>query len=229
MKKVISVVLVALMLITPIISAHAYDDLDALLGGFYGRSSNNLPGKPNMPDQFSITYEYAANGRFFQVTMEKDINENYHYLQGNDEYLFLKDGRGYEVAIKTVGGFFLKSDEKNTWDYVESETETFWAFVCPTDEYSFGTITKEGEGEICNRITEKNTIEFGMGANFGGYNMSMSQNSYLEYDKETGICLASSNTEGMNVNGLDFSDDAEFNFECIRFETEDILLPELQQ
>ena len=88
-----------------------------------------------------------------------------------------------------------------------------------------GTTTEEGSGEICGRKTNKFKVDLGFGYNFGGYSMSMSEATYYEFDQETGICLASSSNEDVNVMGMNAGDGEKAGFECTRFELNDVTIP----
>jgi len=221
MKKLFSALLACMLAVTCCATALATDfdlgDLGNLFSSMYNNSSDMMPKNITMPREFSITYEYVENGRMREVTMERDSSDNYHYKDGENEYLFVKDGRGYRVAIGTVNGFAYKNHEKSTFDYVKELTEKFWKCATPLDDdFTMGTTTEEGTGEICGRKTNKYKVELGLGYNFGGYSMSMSEATYYDFDAETGICLASTSNENVSVMGLN-SADSDGGFECTRF------------
>ena len=226
MKKLLSVFITSLLICTAMVCVHAEGfDFGSMLGSLYNSSSSMMPKDILMPDQFSITYEYSESGKFRQVLMEKDKTGNYHYKDYEDEYLFIKDGKGYRVAIATVNGFIYKNNEKYTFDYVKTQTSKFWEFAMPLDDITMGTTTSEGEGEICKRKTNKFKVDLGMGYSFGGYSVSMSEATYYEFDQETGICLFSSKNEDVSVMGFNTSDGDQDGFECIEFEIDNISLP----
>ena len=166
-----------------------------------------------MPDQFSITYEYTDSGKFREVTMEKDRSGNYHYRDSENEYLFVKAGSGYRIAIGTVNGFVYKNEEKYTMDYIKTLSSKFWD--CAT-------------GEVCGRTTDRFKVELGMSYSVGGYGMSMSEGTFYDFDHDTGICLASSSSENVSAFGLNMSDDSDDNFECIHFELNNVTLPSVE-
>ena len=230
MKKLISMAAVVFLLvgIASVSSAGDFGFGD-IFGSAFGTSSVQLPGKYKMPDEFSITYEYAEDGKYREVTLEKDKSGSYHYKDHEDEYLFIKDGKGYRVAVGTVSGFVLRSNEKYDLDYVKTLTEKFWSCAAPLeDDIAMGTVTEEGSGEICGRKTKQYKVDLGLGYSLGGYTMSMSEATYYAFDAETNICLASSTNEDVHVMGLSAGDGEQDAFECIRFEIAGVKLPALQ-
>lgn len=229
MKKIIAVVLTVVLLCGSFVVANASDfGLSDLFGSMYNDSSNKMPKNITMPKKFSITYEYVENGKFREVTMEKGENENYHYKDSEDEYLFVKDGKGYKIAIGTVNGFAYKNNDKYTFDHVKELTQKFWACATPLDDdFTMGTTTEEGTGEICGRKTNKYKVDLGFGYNFGGYSMSMSEATFYDFDQDTGICLASSSNEDVSVMGMNAGDGEQAGFECTRFELNDVTLPKV--
>ena len=96
MRKWILTVLILGIICGMNITVYASDvDFGDLLGSMAGMSSDSIGNDVSMPDAFSITYEYVENGMFKEVTMEKDEQDNYHYKDSEDEFLFIKDGNGY--------------------------------------------------------------------------------------------------------------------------------------
>lgn len=227
MKKCLAVILATILLcgIIPVADASGFDFGD-MFNSMYNNSSDIMPKNISLPKQFSITYEYVEDGKFKEVVMEKDENDNYHYKDSEDEYLFIKDGKGYKIAIGTVNGFAYKNNDKYTLDHVKEITKRFWLCATPLeDDFTMGTTTEEGSGEICGRKTNKFKVDLGFGYNFGGYSMSMSEATYYEFDQETGICLASSSNEDVNVMGMNAGDGEKTGFECTRFELNDVTIP----
>ncbi len=227
MKKCLAILLAVLLLcgMIPCASASGFDFGD-MFNSMYNSSSDMMPKNITMPTKFSITYEYVEDGKFKEVTMEKDESDNYHYKDNDDEYLFVKDGKGYKIAIGTVNGFAYKNNDKYTFDRVKELTQKFWSFATPLDnDFTMGTTTEEGTGEICGRKTNKFKVDLGFGYSFGGYSMSMSEATFYDFDQETGICLASSSNEDVSVMGINAGDGEQAGFECIRFELSDVLLP----
>jgi len=229
MKKCLSTVLALLFLLGTLSAAYATDlDFGNLFGSLYNESSSMMPQNITMPTQFSITYEYAEDGKFKEVTMEKDINDNYHYKDNEDEYLFVKDGRGYKIAIGTVNGFVYKSNDKYTFDRVKELSQKFWNCATPLDDdFTMGTTTEEGTDEVCGRKTNKFKVDLSFGYSFGGYNMSMSEATFYDFDQETGICLASSSNEDVRVMGMTSGNGVEAGFECTHFELSNVTLPSI--
>ena len=227
MKRCVAVILTVILLCGVITAAYASGlDFGDLFGSMYNDSSDMMPKNITMPRKFSITYEFVEDGKFKEVTMEKDEDDNYHYKDNDDEYLFIKDGKGYRIAIGTVNGFAFKNNEKYTFDRVKELTRRFWSCATPLDEdITIGTTTEEGTGEICGRQTNKFKVDLGFGYNLGGYSMSMSEATYYDFDQDTGICLASSSNENVNVMGMNAGDGEQTAFECTRFEINDVVLP----
>ena len=230
MKKFWAVFLVGILLCGMLPPALASGfDLGDMFSSFYNGSSDMMPKDITMPETFSITYEYIEDGKFKEVTMEKDKSDNYHYKDSEDEYLFVKDGKGYKIAIGTVSGFVYKNNDKYTFEYIKELSQKFWSFATPLDDdITLGTTTEEGTGEICGRKTNKYKVDLGFGYNLGGYSMSMSEATYYEFDQETGICLASSTSDDVNFMGLNAGDDEQEGYECTRFEISDVTLPTMQ-
>ncbi len=230
MKKCLAVILVAILLCGILPAACASDfGLGDLFGSMYNSSSDMMPKNITMPKAFSITYEYVEDGKYKEVTLEKDANDNYHYKDSEDEYLFVKDGKGYKIAIGTVNGFAYKSNDKYTFDRVKELTQKFWTCATPLDDdFTMGTTTEAGTGEICGRKTNKFKVDLGFGYNFGGYSMSMSEATFYEFDQETGICLASSSNGDVSVMGMNAGDGEQAAFECTRFELNDVVLPTVE-
>ena len=231
MKKGFTLMLVLCLLCTLVPAAGAEGmGLGDLLGMFGQGSSGKLPGKITMPDRFSITYEYSEDGKYREVTMEKDGNGSYHYADSEDEYLFVAEGNGYRMAVKTVNGFAYKNREKYTFDAVRSLTSRFWECATPDmEEMAFlGTVKEDGTGEVCGRKTDRYLVEVGMSYSFGGYDMSVSEGTRYEFDHETGVCLASSASGDVNAFGFSVSDDSGDGFACIRFELGDVRLPAVE-
>ena len=227
MKKCLAVILATILLcgMIPVACASGFDFGD-MFNSMYNNSSDMMPKNIAMPKQFSITYEFVEDGKFKEVTMEKDANDNYHYKDNEDEYLFVKDGKGYKIAIGTVNGFAYKNNDKYTFERIKELTRKFWSCATPLDDdYTMGTTTEEGSGEICGRKTNKFKVDLGFGYNFGGYSMSMSEATYYEFDQETGICLTSYSNEDVNVMGMSVGDDEQAGFECTRFELNNVSLP----
>lgn len=103
MKKFMLFVLALLLLCSTLVPAHASDfSLSDFLNSMYNTSSDTMPKNVKMPQQFSITYEYVEDGKYREVTMECDLSGNYHYKDNEDEYLFVKSGSGYKIAINTL-------------------------------------------------------------------------------------------------------------------------------
>ncbi len=230
MKKYLPVILMIVFLCGAFPAAFASDfGFGDLFDSMYNNSSDMMPKNITMPKTFSITYEYVEEGKFKEVTMKKDANENYHYKDNEDEYLFIKDGKGYKIAIGTVNGFVYKNNEKYTFNHVKELTEKFWSCATPLDEdFTIGTTTEEGTGEVCGRKTNKYKVDFGFGYNLGGYNMSMSEATFYDFDQETDICLASSSSEDVNVMGMNAGDGEQAAFECTHFELNDVVLPTVE-
>ena len=227
MKKMLSFVF-AVMLVCGSAACAQGDSFDfgSLFGSLYNGSSSMMPKNVSMPDQFSIAYEYTDSGKFRQVLMEKDKAGNYHYKDSSDEFLFIKDGKGYRIAVSTVNGFAYKDTEKYSFDYVKSLTGKFWECAAPLDDdITLGSTTSEGQGQICGRKTDKFKVDLGMGYSIGGYSVSMSEATYYEFDRETGICLASSMSDDVSFMGINAGDDDLDGFECVRFELRDVSLP----
>ena len=227
MKKTI-IILIASVLLCGLFSSAAASGFDFgdLFNSMYNSSSEMMPKKISFPAKFSITYEYVEEGKYKEILMEKDESDNYHYKDNEDEYLFIKDGKGYKIAIGTVNGFAYKNNDKYTFERIKELSEKFWSFATPLDDdFTMGTITEEGSGEICGRKTNKFKVDFGFGYNFGGYNMSMNEVTYYEFDQETGICLASSTNEDVSVMGMNAGDGDQEGFECTRFEISNVKLP----
>ena len=225
MKKVLMVV-VMVVLIGGMVSTACAGSLGFgdLFNSIYGSSSSSIPKNIRMPDQFSITYEYTDSGKFREVTMEKDRSGNYHYRDSENEYLFVKAGSGYRIAIGTVNGFAYKNEEKYTLDYIKTLSSQFWDRATPDVQ----EIEILGSGEICGRKTNRFKVELGMSYSVGGYGMSMSEGTFYDFDHDTGICLASSSSENVNAFGLNMSDDSDDNFECIHFELKNVTLPSVE-
>lgn len=229
MKKSMAILLATILILGMIPVACASDfDFGGMLSSMYNDSSSMMPKNITMPSQFSITYEYVEDGKYKEVTMEKDAENNYHYKDSEDDYLFVKDGKGYKIAIGTVNGFAYKNNDKYTFDRVKEMTQKFWTCATPLEEdFTMGTTTEEGTGELCGRKTNKFKVDFGFGYNFGGYSMSMSEATFYEFDQETGICLASSSNEDVSVMGMNAGDGAKAGFECTRFELTEVVLPSI--
>lgn len=227
MKKNISLFLVMFMLCSIQISAQASEiDFGKLFSSILNDSSNMIPKNISLPKEFSITYEYVDDGKIREVTMERDAHDNYHYKDDEDEYLFIKDGRGYKIAIGTLNGFVYKNNSKYDFNHIKQLTEKFWKCATPLDDdITMGTTTSEGNGEVCGRKTNKYKVELGMGYSFGGYSVSMSDATYYDFDAETDICLASSSSESVSVLGMSSDDNNDKGFECIRFELHNITTP----
>lgn len=225
MKKLLAAILATALIIMMLPAAYASFDLDGFLNSTYNNSSDMMPKNITMPEQFSLTYEFDEGGKFVEVTMEKDTNGNYHYKDNEDEYLFIKDGKGYKIAIKTVNGFAYKNNDKYTFDHVKELTRKFWTCATPLDDdFTMGTTTEEGVGNICGRKTNKFKVDLGMGYSLGGMSMSVGETTFYDFDQETGICMASSSTSDVSVMGMN-SSDGQAGFECIRFELNNIALP----
>lgn len=226
MKKFMLFVLALLLLCSTLVPAQASDfSLSDFLNSMYNTSSDIMPKNIKMPQQFSIKYEYVEDGKYREVTMECDLSGNYHYKDNEDEYLFVKSGSGYKIAINTLNGFAYKSNDKYTFDYIKSLTKKFWECALPLDDdYIMGTTTEEGTVEICGRTANRFKVEIGLGYNFGGYNVSMSDATYYDFDAETGICMATSSSENINYMGLSSNDD-QSGFSCIHFRLSSISLP----
>ncbi len=226
MKKVLSIVLATLMLVFFQVSSQAADiDFGKLFSSLYNDTSSMMPKNITLPKEFSITYEYNEDGKIREVTMERDAHDNYHYKDSEDEYLFIKDGRGYKIAISTLNGFVYKNNNKYDFNHIKELTEKFWKCATPLDDdITMGTTTSEGTGNICGRKTNKFKVELGMGYSFGGYSVSMSDATYYDFDAETDICLASSSSDTVSVLGMS-SGDNDNGFECIRFELSKVTLP----
>ena len=229
MKKSLSVLLVAIMLFSVQVSALATDfDFGQLFSSIYNNSSSMMPKNITLPQEFSITYEYIEDGKIREVTMERDARDNYHYKDSEDEYLFVKDGRGYKIAVATLSGFVYKNINKYDFNHIKKLTEKFWKCATPLDDdITMGTTTAEGNGKVCGRKTNKFKVELGMGYSFGGYSVSMSDATYYDFDAETDICLASSSSETVSVIGMS-SGDNDNGFECTRFEIKNVTIPSVK-
>ena len=229
MKKCLAFVLVTILFCGMVTTVCASGfDFGGMLNSMYNNSSDMMPKNITMPNQFSITYEYVEDGKFKEVVLEKDEGDNYHYKDSEDEYLFVKDGKGYKIAIGTVNGFAYKNNDKYTFDRVKEITHRFWSCATPLDDdFTMGTTTEEGTGEICGRKTNKFKVDLGFGYSFGGYNMSMSEATFYEFDQETGICLASSSNEDVSVMGMNAGDGEQAGFECTRFELGNVTIPKI--
>lgn len=165
MKKFMLFVLALLLLCSTLVPAQASDfSLSDFLNSMYNTSSDTMPKNVKMPQQFSITYEYVEDGKYREVTMECDLSGNYHYKDNEDEYLFVKSGSGYKIAINTLNGFAYKSNDKYTFDYIKSLTKKFWECALPLDDdYIMGTTTEEGTVEICGRTANRFKVEIDWG------------------------------------------------------------------
>lgn len=231
MKKVLMAV-VLVVLISGMVSTVCAGSLGFgdLFNSIYGSSSSSIPKNIRMPDQFSITYEYTDSGKFREVTMEKDRSGNYHYRDSENEYLFVKAGSGYRIAIGTVNGFAYKNEEKYTLDYIKTLSSRFWDCATPDVQEIeiLGTVSEDGTGEVCGRKTDRFKVELGMSYSVGGYGMSMSEGTFYDFDHDTGICLASSSSGNVSAFGLNMSDDSDDNFECIHFELKNVTLPSVE-
>jgi len=227
MKKVVAFVLLLILFCSSLTAQATNLDFGELFNSVYNSSSSAMPRSFHMPEEFSIVYEYVEEGKFKEVLMEKDKNDNYHYKDHEDEFLFVKEGRGYRIAIATMNGFVYKNKDKYDFDYIKELTSKFWKCAEPLEDYQMGTTTEEGSGNICGRKTNKFKVELGLGYNLNGLNVSMSDATFYEFDAETGICMASSKKDNISYLGMNLSDGDNSGFECISFETDRIVLPKV--
>lgn len=190
----------------------------------------DLPDPVKMPDTYSVTYHRQDEKKNKVITLlERDGDGNIHYLDGENEYVFVKTDEGFRMyeVLPDQGGF-------SEWDgvllsarSVRSLTDPFWNCADQTFIKWLGAeLTEKSEylGRPCGLYhAEPGTITF-------TYKCDM------VIDDETGICLCyaadellkgaaytitDDNTIEINIGEYDIGGD-EMNFYCTEFKTGDI-------
>ncbi len=192
-----------------------------------------LPDPVAMPATYSVAYHRLNDEKREVVTLlERDADGNIHYLDGDDEQVFVRTEEGFRMypVLKDHAGF-------GEWDgillsarSVREKTEHFWNCADQTFIKWLGadrTEATEYLGRPCGLYhAEPGTITF-------TYKCDM------VIDDETGICLCYTADEllkgavyritederiEIEIGDYDIGGD-EMNFYCAGFETEDIAFP----
>ncbi len=189
-----------------------------------------LPAPVEMPDTYSVAY-HRLDGKKNEVTtlLERDEEGNIHYLDGDNEYVFVRTKEGFRMypVLPDGTGF-------GEWDgvllsarSVRSLTDNFWNCADQTFIKWLGAeLTEKTEylGRPCALYhAQPGTITF-------TYNCDM------VIDDETGICLCytadellkgavynitEDDTIEIDIGEYDIGGD-EMNFYCTEFRSEDI-------
>ena len=189
-----------------------------------------LPAPVEMPDTYSVAYRHLDEENNEVTTLlERDEDGNIHYLDGDNEYVFVRTDEGFRMypVLPDGAGF-------GEWDKVllsarsvRSLTDHFWNCADQTFIKWLGVeLTEETEylGRPCGLYhAQPGTITF-------TYNCDM------VIDDETGICLCytadellkgatfnitEDDTIEVDIGEYDIGGD-EMNFYCTEFRTEDI-------
>ncbi len=187
-----------------------------------------LPDPVSMPETYSVSYKRLDKGDQEVITMlERDSAGNIHYIDGDNEHVFVRTGGRYRGYTISDGGFVPWNETSLSARTVRQQTAPFWNCADQTFIKWLGMdVTGETEylgraGSLCS--SESGTITF----------------TYLAdmiIDDETGVCLFYSADEllrgatfsvtednkiQIDIGQYDIGGD-EMNFNCIRFETENV-------
>ena len=189
-----------------------------------------LPDPVRMPDIYSVAYHRMDKKKKEIVTLlERDADGNIHYLDGENEAVFVKTDEGFRMypVLADQAGFGEWDGTLLSARSVREKTEPFWHCADQTFIKWLGAdLTEKTEylGRPCGLYhAEPGTITF-------TYKCDMI------IDDETGICLCYSadellkgavynitddNTIEIDIDDYDIGGD-EMNFYCTGFETENV-------
>lgn len=171
-----------------------------------------------LPDEFAISYErVAADQHIETISLIRDANGDLYYRDDSNEYLFIQARSGYQVWRRGLGGRFVQDAGNPVYaeSYVRSQTQPFWDCADPWFLKHCVRMQTCGEAEILNRACSVYSI----GQDILGFRWECE----FMFDRETGLCLASTADTSLGGYALDGESGA---FQCVRFDTENIRLPE---
>ncbi len=188
----------------------------------------DLPDPVSMPNTYSVSYKRLDKGEQEVITtLERDGGGNIHYIDGDNEQVFVRTEGRYRGYTISDDGFVPWNETSLSARTVRQETAPFWNCADQTFIKWLG-MDVLGETEYLGRsgshcYSESGTITF----------------TYLAdmiIDDETGVCLFYSADEllkgatfsvtednkiQIDIGQYDIGGD-EMNFNCIRFETENV-------
>ena len=189
-----------------------------------------LPEPVRMPAVYSIAYRRLDNqGSEVTTLLERDADGNIHYVDGDEELVFLRTDKGFRMYPVPAG-----ADGFGEWDgillsarSVRERTAPFWNCADQTFMKWLGAT-----------LTEKTQY---LGRPCGLYHaapgaLTFTYNCDMAIDDETGVCLSyaadellkgavytitKDNTIEIDIEDYDIGGE-EMNFFCTTFETEDV-------
>ena len=187
-----------------------------------------LPDPVRMPDTYSVSYHRMDKNRNEVITLlERDADGNIHYLDGEDERVFVRTEDGFHMYPVLEDGFGKWDGVSMSARSVRDKTSPFWDCADQTFIRWLGAdLTEETEylGRPCGLYhAEPGTITF-------TYKCDM------VIDDETGVCLCytadellkgavynitEDNSIEIDIGDYDIGGD-EMNFYCTAFETENV-------
>ncbi len=190
----------------------------------------DLPDPVEMPDTYSVTYCRQDDEKNEVITLlERDGEGNIHYLDGENEYVFVKTDEGFRMYPVSADrdGFGEWNGVLLSARSVRSLTDHFWNCADQTFLKWLGAEFTE-ETEYLGRKSGLYHAEPGT--------LTFTYRCDMVIDDETGICLcytadellkgavfniAEDHTMEIDIGDYDIGGD-EMSFYCTEFKTEDI-------
>lgn len=175
--------------------------------------AEDIIGSVRYPESYRIVYEVEdKDGVIRTVGKSVDADGNVYFCSGENETVFIREGKSYVEYVKDESGEFIcESGKKVDADYVASATAEFSELAEQSKNKFMPTVKEAGTSEIVGRGCTVYAISVGIKA-FGI--------SYFYYvDEATGICL--SYDVEMVLAGIDVESD-DTVYVCVEFITDEI-------
>ena len=187
-----------------------------------------LPDPVSMPETYSVSYTHQDKEEQEVITtLERDAAGNIHYVDGDNEQVFVRIGNRYRGYTVSDGIFMPWGNASLSARVVRQQTAPFWNCADQTFMKWLGMdVLEETEylgrpGNLCH--AEPGTITF-------------TYVSDMIIDQNTGVCLSYSADELLKGATFSVTEDQrilidikdydiggeEMNFNCTRFETENV-------
>ena len=190
-----------------------------------------LPDPVSMPETYSVSYtRLDKEEQEVITTLERDAAGNIHFVDGDNEQVFVRTGNRYHGYTVSADGFIPWKAVSLSARTVRQETAPFWNCADQTFMKWLG-MDALGETEYLGRPGSSCHAEPGT--------ITFTYKSDMVFDDETGICLSYKADELLkgatfsvtedqkiliDIGDYDIGGD-EMNFNCIRFETENVSFP----
>lgn len=181
-----------------------------------GQEADRVLYTATYPAEYYLSYEVTtADGIVKSVSKAVDQVGNVYYDSGQEEYLFVKDGKNYSLFHPENNEFVSDDKQKYQYNYIEDLTKAFDEYVKKADLNTwYATYLKDNE--VCGKPCMTYGVEVSLSKFIQKYQFSIDNQYY--------ICLEWKSEKEV----FGHEEDGDKSFLCTRFDTDNIdLLNEL--